>query len=151
VLIGSARVRTMGTGGQLLNSRQRIGLGILAFGVLISAFAGLRYATKGDDSAQPTSPVDTNAPGEEATIENGGVGSFGDMLVSVKSVSPRADGQLEALISFATTDPKDPVKDLTVTVGDTIDVKGGAFVIIELGRDTSPRREFARMKFVKRG
>ena len=135
--------------GQNLNNRQRIGLSILALGVLVSGFAAIRYITKGDDSSS-ASLVDTNAPGEEATIENGGVGTFGEMLVSVKSVAPRADGQLEALISFATTNPKDPVKDLTVTVGDTVDVKGGAFVVIELGRDTSPKREFARMKFVKR-
>lgn len=135
--------------GQNLNNRQRIGLSILALGVLVSGFAAIRYITKGEDSPS-ASLVDTNAPGEEATIENGGVGTFGEMLVSVKSVAPRADGQLEALISFATTNPKDPVKDLTVTVGDTVDVKGGAFVVIELGRDTSPKREFARMKFVKR-
>ena len=134
-----------------MNSRQRTGVAILAIGVLISAFAGFRYVSKDDGSPVAPSLVDTTAPGEEATIESGAVGSFGEMRVAVKSVAPRTDGQLEALMSFATTDPKGTVKDLTVTVGDTIDMKGGAFVVLELGRDTSPKREFARVKFVKRG
>ncbi len=134
-----------------MNSRQRIGIAIFAFGALISVFAGVRYSTRDDSSGTAAVALtDTSLPGEEATIENGAVGSFGEMRVAVKRVSPRSDGQLEALISFATTDPKDPTKDLTVTVGDTIDVKGGAFVVLELGKDASPKREFARMKFVKR-
>ena len=134
-----------------MNSRQRIGIAIFAFGALISVFAGVRYFTR-DDSAGPAAValIDTSLPGEESTIESGIIVSFGEMRVSVKSVAPRTDGQLQALMSFATTNPNDPVKDLTVTVGETIDVKGGAFLVLELGKDASPKREFARLKFVRR-